>query len=87
MLIATAHHLAAVNPRRFEEVFTANAFEGRKGRRFQKQKAGLRQAKEVPGGYAEMNLSSDAIVREIVDLLRFCDLDPTSASYECRVAE
>lgn len=84
LLLSVLGQLHTLNPARWDEIFTAPEFEGRKRRMFQRSAEGLRSPKPIPGGFAEFNLSASSIVGLVSTLMTFFGLDPASARYSAR---
>lgn len=84
VLLKAAEHLHAVQPQRYDALFSAPEFEGREGRRFSRKADGMRAPKPVPGGFVDLNLSAGAIVGQVAQLLRFFGLPPEYGRYSIR---
>jgi len=84
VLVCAMRHAHQARPVRYEGIFTAAEFGGRKRRRFQRERDGMTAPREVPGGFAETNLSSADIADGVAALLAFVGISADSASYTYR---
>lgn len=70
-----------VQPARYEGIFTAEEFAGRRRRWFDRTPDNLRTPRQIPGGFAEVNLSAGTILGMVALLLDFVGVPAESARY------
>lgn len=76
------HYIHQHAPERYDQLFTDPAGAGRKGRYIDREESKLRVPLEIPGGFAEGNLSAAQIVRVSSRLLDLTGLTYHGAEYE-----
>ena len=82
VLLTTCGYLADKHGTRFAEALESDEFKGRKKRALARETGNMVAPIGVPGGYVDVHLSAKDTVRLASRLLRFCDVDLATVSYE-----
>lgn len=82
LLLETLKHLHVSKPDRYQAIFDAPEFKGRRRRYLARSPEGIRAPVVIPGGYVETNLSAGSTVSLVSELLSFCGVDLRTTRYE-----
>ena len=78
-------HFHQSNPLRYEAIFEASEFRGRKRRYFSRSLDGMVSPVVIPGGFFEGNLGAVSIVQIAQRLISFFGENPTQGGYSYRL--
>lgn len=81
ILLHTCEYLWINHRAKFKKAVLDDEFAGRKRRHLDRSPTTMRTAAKIKGGYVEIHISAENIIRLVERMLVFCDVDPTRASY------
>lgn len=87
LLVAAAELAHEKDPTRFQTVFTADDFVGRKRRFFDTHPEAMLSPLAIPGGFVEGNQSASAIVKLVARLVDYMGIQENTVAYDVQDAK